>query len=57
MKIFVTGACGFIGFSLANKLLKRGHQVVGLDNINSYYSIKFKISRLKELKKFKICIF
>jgi nucleoside-diphosphate-sugar epimerase len=57
MKILVTGTCGFIGFSLANKLLKRGHQVVGLDNINPYYSIKFKISRLKELKKFKKFVF
>lgn len=57
MKILVTGTCGFIGFSLANKLLKRGHQVVGLDNINPYYSIKFKINRLKELKKFKKFVF
>jgi len=53
MKILVTGACGFIGFSLAKRLLKASHHVIGLDNLNSYYSQKLKNSRLKELKKFK----
>jgi len=49
MRVIVTGAAGFIGFHLCNKLLKLGHVVVGLDNINGYYDIKLKMARLKEL--------
>lgn len=49
MRVLVTGAAGFIGFHLCDKLLKLGHQVVGLDNINGYYDIKLKMARLKEL--------
>lgn len=49
MKILVTGSAGFIGFYLAKKLLDRGDEVVGLDNINDYYSIDLKYSRLNEL--------
>lgn len=49
MKILVTGAAGFIGFSLSKRLLENGHQVVGLDNINDYYSVQLKYERLKEL--------
>lgn len=37
MKILVTGSAGFIGFYLAKRLLDRGDQVIGLDNLNSYY--------------------
>ncbi len=48
MKILVTGSAGFIGFHLTNRLLADGHQVVGLDNINDYYPIDLKLSRLKE---------
>ncbi|HLO60077.1 MAG TPA: NAD-dependent epimerase [Bacteroidales bacterium] len=46
MKILITGTAGFIGFHLANRLLKEGHQVVGLDIINDYYDIKLKYARL-----------
>ena len=48
MKILVTGTAGFIGFHLANRLLERGDEVVGLDNINDYYDIRVKYGRLKE---------
>ena len=48
MKILVTGTAGFIGFHLANRLLARGDEVVGLDNINDYYDIRVKYGRLKE---------
>ncbi|WP_016955437.1 NAD-dependent epimerase [Catenovulum agarivorans] len=52
MKYLVTGAAGFIGFFTAQKLLKAGHQVVGIDNLNSYYEVKLKEDRLKELEPF-----
>ena len=47
MLILVTGSAGFIGFPLFNKLLKDGHSVIGLDNLNDYYDVNLKISRLK----------
>lgn len=49
MKILVTGSAGFIGFHVSNRLLKEGNEVVGLDNINDYYSIQLKEDRLKQL--------
>jgi UDP-glucuronate 4-epimerase len=47
-KILVTGTAGFIGFHTALRLLERGDEVVGLDNINDYYDINLKYGRLKE---------
>lgn len=49
MKILVTGTAGFIGFHLAKKLLERGDEVTGLDNINDYYDVNLKYGRLNEL--------
>ncbi|AXG73166.1 NAD-dependent epimerase [Flavobacterium arcticum] len=49
MKILVTGAAGFIGYHLSEKLLSLGHTVVGLDNINDYYDVNLKLARLKQL--------
>jgi UDP-glucuronate 4-epimerase len=49
MKILVTGTAGFIGFHLAKKLLERGDEVVGIDNINDYYDVNLKFARLEEL--------
>ncbi|WP_116772121.1 NAD-dependent epimerase [Maribacter litoralis] len=49
MKILVTGAAGFIGFFVSKSLIKNGHDVVGLDNINDYYDVNLKYARLYEL--------
>lgn len=51
-KILVTGAAGFIGFHVSKRLLESGVQVVGIDNINEYYSVKLKKDRLSILKGF-----
>lgn len=48
MKILVTGTAGFIGFHLAEKLLERGDEVMGIDSINDYYDPKLKYARLAE---------
>lgn len=56
MKILITGTAGFIGFHTAFRLLKDGHTVVGLDNLNDYYDPRLKIRRnaiLKEFPKYK----
>lgn len=50
MKVLVTGAAGFIGFHLSKKLLARGDEVVGLDNLNDYYDVSLKEARLAQLK-------
>lgn len=49
MRILVTGAAGFIGFHVMLRLLERGDDVVGLDNINAYYDIRLKEARLSQL--------
>ena len=49
-KILITGAAGFIGNELAIKLVEQGNQVVGIDNLNDYYEVSLKKSRLARLK-------
>ena len=52
MKILVTGAAGFIGYHTARRLLDRGDDVVGMDNLNAYYDVKLKEDRLAQLEQF-----
>lgn len=52
MKILLTGAAGFIGMHVAMRLLARGDEVVGVDNINDYYDVKLKQDRLERLKHY-----
>jgi UDP-glucuronate 4-epimerase len=52
MKILVTGSAGFIGFHTSKQLLDSGYDVIGLDNLNSYYDIKLKNNRLKILQEY-----
>ena len=51
MKVLVTGAAGFIGFHLILKLLSRGDEIIGIDNLNDYYDPLLKQSRLNEIAK------
>lgn len=58
-KILITGSAGFIGSHLSNKLINMGYDVVGIDNLNDYYSVDLKIDRLnlllnQKLKNYKI---
>ena len=48
MKVLVTGSAGFIGFHLCQKLISDGHEVFGVDNLNSYYDVNLKNARLTE---------
>jgi UDP-glucuronate 4-epimerase len=49
VKVLVTGAAGFIGFHLSQRLLERGDTVIGLDNLNAYYDVSLKKDRLAQL--------
>ena len=51
MTILVTGAAGFIGFSVCQRLLARGERVLGLDNLNDYYAVSLKQDRVHELTR------
>ncbi len=52
MSILITGAAGFIGFHLAERLLKSGETIIGFDNLNDYYDPKLKDARLEILGKY-----
>ncbi len=51
MTTLVTGCAGFIGFFACKALLARGHEVVGIDNLNDYYDVRLKHDRLKQLQE------
>ena len=50
MRILVTGAAGFIGFHVVQRLLADGHAVTGIDNLNDYYDVSLKIARLEQIR-------
>ena len=52
MKVLVTGAAGFIGSALCIRLLERGDEVIGIDNLNDYYDVNLKLARLERLKDY-----
>lgn len=51
MRILVTGIAGFIASRTASQLLEQGHEVVGVDNLNTYYDVRLKVYRLRELAR------
>ena len=50
MKVLITGAAGFIGFHVAERLLAQGYDVVGIDNLNDYYDVNLKLARLARIQ-------
>ena len=53
MRVLVTGCAGFIGYHVSKYLLKNNHEILGIDNLNNYYDVNLKKSRIKVLKKYK----
>ena len=52
MKVLITGTAGFIGSALAIRLLERGDEVIGIDNLDDYYDVNLKLARLERVKAF-----
>ena len=50
--ILITGAAGFIGFHLSRRLINSNTKIIGIDNLNNYYSPKLKLARINELEKY-----
>ena len=53
MRVLVTGCAGFIGYHVSKYLLINNHEILGIDNLNNYYDVNLKKSRIKVLKKYK----
>ena len=53
MTVLITGAAGFIGSHIALRMLSQNYNVIGIDNLNDYYSVNLKNYRIKKLKSFK----
>ncbi len=53
MKILITGVAGFIGFHLAKRLISENEEVIGVDNLSSYYDVNLKLARLKQIEDYK----
>ena len=51
MQVLITGSAGFIGFHLCMALIKKGHDVIGIDNFNNYYDVNLKKARNDQLLK------
>ena len=49
--VLITGAAGFIGSFLVKKFLRSGYQVIGIDNINSYYDKNLKLKRIENIRE------
>ena len=54
MKILVTGAAGFIGSHTSERLASLGHEVIGVDNFNPYYSVEFSLGELENIHQFRV---
>ena len=52
MRILITGAAGFIGFHLHKRLMMENEEIIGIDNLNDYYDVNLKKSRILQLKNF-----
>lgn len=52
MKVLITGTAGFIGSALAIRLLERGDEVIGIDNLDNYYDVNLKLARLERVKAY-----
>ena len=57
IKVLITGTAGFVGFYLSKKILELGNSIIGVDNLNNYYDVNLKQTRLNKLKEYDNFIF